>query len=147
MLHGKTLPPRRRRKRKEERKERRKICAHGGDFLYQSALFLTPVSQTVGPEGPRTCLRSRPAQRLYLFSRAGASSQGAVELCLPVSPGYTLRQTIARNLGKNIDRVLLPASLLPLAARTTSLASPWLILLSHGHMCTWMATCNAQGEL
>lgn len=117
VLNVKTLPQRRR-QRKEERGKEKSMWWR----FPLSALFLAPGSQTVGPNGPRTCLRSRPAQRL--FSRARASSQGAVELCLPVSPGYTLRQTIAGNLGNNTDRVLLPASLLPLAAHATFLASP-----------------------
>lgn len=43
------------------------------------------MSQTVGPQTgcPRTCFLPRPAQRLSLFSKAGACSQGAAELCLP----------------------------------------------------------------
>lgn len=128
-------------KKRGKEREARNLCTWRRFPL--SALFLAPVSQTVGPEGSRSCLRPGLLKDcIYSAAKVPMSS-----VCLPVSPGNTLGQTIARNLGKNTDRVSLPASLLPLAAHATSLASPWLVLLSHGHTCTWMATCTAQGEL
>lgn len=145
MLHGKTAS--KKRGKKERGAGKREGGKQGLCWRFSpSVLFLSPVSQTVGPQTgcPRTCLLPRPAQRLSLFSRADACSQGAAELCLPVSPGRTHRPTIASSLGKGTHRALLPASLLPLAAHAASLASSRLVLFSHGHVCTWTASCSAQ---
>lgn len=85
MLHGKTTSKKRGKKRKGQERGKQGLCWR----FSPSVLFLAPVSQTVGPGCPRTCLLPRPAQRLALFSRAGACSQGAAELCLPVSRAYS----------------------------------------------------------
>lgn len=101
MLHGKTAS--KKRGKKERGAGKREGGKQGLCWRFSpSVLFLAPASQTVGPQTgcPRTCLLPRPAQRLSLFSRADACSQGAAELCLPVSPGRTHRPTIASSLGK-----------------------------------------------
>lgn len=126
MVHGKTLP----RRRKEERRE---IYIYGIWFP-PSAPFLAPVSQTVGPKGPRTCLlpgllkdcicsaEPGPAARVPL-SCACLSFQGTLS-------GRPLQATLARTQTR--FRFQPPSS--HWQAHATSLASPWLILLSHGHM-------------